>query len=159
MNYPKNQVVFWCVFVVFLILVGVVPIGCGSLKSGAVEVPVVPEAKAAAELDASNDTNRYLWLVGSAVGMPALLFSGVATGHYLIDPYLEGGIDLTGLGAVSFGMLGYFVYHAHFFELFFAEPTPPTERLTEQSPEYVEAYLAAFDVLPKLKHWDSYPLC
>ncbi len=142
MDESKNQVVFWCVFVVFLIVFGSVSLGCSSLKSGAVvELPVVSEAKAAAKVDARDAVNMYLWFSISAVALPVSLLGGYAWG----DHYLEPDAGIAGLGQLAGLMAGGAVYSTVCLSgVYLFQPSLPPERLIGKSPEYIEAYREAY---------------
>ena len=111
---------------------------------------VALEAKAAAERDASKDTNEPLWF---CIGGPTLLFGflyGVMGGHMILNAseYTGGwvidfeeyqarvcGVGSLALGASCIGIVGRGI---------FAETPPPPDRLIGKSPEYVESYLNAY---------------
>ena len=136
-------------------------------KTAAQNANAVAEAKAAAERDASKDTNEPAWF---CIGGPTLLFGflyGFMGGHMILNAseYTGGlvidfeeyqarvcGVGSLALGASCIGIVGRGI---------FAETPPPTnssflrrrimpgiapppDRLIGKSPEYVESYLNAY---------------
>ena len=120
-----------------------------SKTAAAQNANAVAEAKAAAERDASKDTNKLLWFcIGGT--LPWALVYGFMGGHMIQNPseYTGGwvinfeehealacGIGLLALSASCIGIASRGI---------FAKTPPPPERLIGKSPEYVESYLNAY---------------
>ena len=110
---------------------------------------VVLEAKAAAEQDASKDTNELLWFcIGGT--LPWALAYGFMGGYMIQNPSeftgglvidfeeheaLACGVGLLALSASCIGIASWGI---------FAKTPPPPERLIGKSPEYVASYLNAY---------------
>ena len=135
-------------FVVCCFAIVLVFSSCARVNTPQIMSPESVEAVNAAERDARDDTNRFLWFAVSTVALPVCVLGGYAAGHYLIEPHLEApgyiGIDWRGGGEVFGLIVGYCVYIFTLNRLVFAESKLPTDRLIGKSPEYVEAYLAAY---------------
>ncbi len=107
---------------------------------------VVLEAKAAAERDASKDTNELLWgCIGGTLpfafsnafmgGLMMLSSEGRTAYHLDENETRVFGFVVLALGASCIGIVGWGI---------FAERPPPPHRLIGKSPEYVESYLNAY---------------
>lgn len=111
-----------------------------SKTAAAQNANTVAEAKAAAERDASKDTNEPLWFCLGAGGFPFIFSSCFLGGDMILNPseythnreliYVGLALSAFYIGGVSWGI--------------FAEKTPPPHRLMGKSPEYVASYLNAY---------------
>ncbi len=101
---------------------------------------VALEAKAAAERDASKDTNEPLWF---CLGTPLLFVFSYCFlgGHMMLNP---SEYDDEGRAVVCAGLALSAFYVSRVSWEIFAEKTPPPERFIGRSPEYVESYLNAY---------------
>lgn len=102
---------------------------------------VVLEAKAAAERDASKDTNEPLWF---CIGTPLLFVfsSAVVGGHMILDPSEYDDDEARVYVCASLALSASYITWVSWG--IFAEKTPPPHRLIGKSPEYVESYLNAY---------------
>ena len=104
------------------------------------------EARAAAERDANNDINKFLWFgvgLGACIGPPAGGLAGCVVGNS-IDPIESSGLfffDVSGAAMLG-GCVGVAAGVAPFIWAFYKyhQSQPPSERLIGKSPEYVEFY-------------------
>ncbi|RKU19752.1 hypothetical protein C6503_07510 [Candidatus Poribacteria bacterium] len=102
------------------------------------------EIKAAAEREASNDTNKYLWFCIGAGGLPVTTFGCALLGDYFLNPVLEDSWLLRDKGGVLGGVTGLVSYTGLLPRLLTFKSTPPPERLIGKSPAYVYSYLNAY---------------
>ena len=109
---------------------------------------VALEAKAAAEQDASKDTNEPLWFcIGGT--LPFAFSSTFLGGLMILNPSeFTGGILFADETAACIGGFVYLALGASCITIvsrgIFAETPPPPNRLIGKSPEYVESYLNAY---------------
>ena len=110
------------------------------------------EAKAAAEQDASSDTNKILWFGAGfatfAIGCPLGGCIGCCIGS-VIDPsyFYDSSSTVPGLGGIvglTVGVLTPLV------SIYRYQPHPPPKRLIGKSPEYVEFYTHAYKAKTQL---------
>ena len=111
---------------------------------------VALKAEAAAEQDASSDTNKIFWFgagfAACAIGCPVGGCLGCGVGS-IVDPSYFFDSTGQGIGSMVGLMAGVLIPIVRIYNY---QPHPPPERLIGKSPEYVESYTSVYETKARL---------